>query len=142
MGNFRRFITSSGREVLAGKDRETNEELIGQVEKDNWILHTEEKGSPFAEIKNSPGILDAQKSRISDIKEEEKNVNKKDIKEAAIFIAKFSQDWKKNKRDVIVHYFKGKDIFKSKGMPIGTFGVRKYKEIKLKKEEIKKLEND
>jgi len=134
---FRQFITSSGKEVLAGKDKETNELLIKQAGKDNWVLHTKEKGSPFAEIKNSPGILDDQKSkrtgRISDIKGK---ATKKDIKEAAIFISRYSQDWKKNKRDIIVHYFRGKDIFKNKGMKTGMFGVRKFKEIKVKKSEI------
>ena len=116
---FREFTTSSGKLVLSGKDKETNELLIKQAEKDNWVLHTKEKGSPFAEIKGK--------------------ANKKDIKEAAIFIARFSQDWKKNKKDVIVHYFKGKDIYKSEGMKTGTFLVRKFKEIKVKKEEIGKI---
>ncbi len=119
MVNFRQFTTSSGKLVLSGKDRETNELLIKQAEKDNWILHTKEKGSPFAEIKANA-----------------KKVSKKDIKETAIFIAKFSQDWKKNKSDVKVHYFLGKDVYKSKGMPIGTFGVKKFKEILVKNKEI------
>jgi predicted ribosome quality control (RQC) complex YloA/Tae2 family protein len=116
---FREFTTLSGKMVLAGKDRETNELLIKQVEKDNWVLHTKEKGSPFAEIKTVG-----------------KKTNKKDIKETAIFISRYSQDWKKNKRDIIVHYFKGKDIYKEKGMSIGTFLVKKFKEIKVKKEEV------
>jgi len=121
--NFRKFITSSGKLVLSGKDKETNEELIKQVEKDNWVLHTKEKGSPFAEIKSDG-----------------KKINKKDMREAAIFVAKFSQDWKKNKKDVVIHYFLGKDIFKDKNMKIGTFGVKKFKEIKVKKEEIERFE--
>ena len=119
MAEFRKFMTSSGRLVLTGKDRETNERLIKQVEKDNYVLHTKEKGSPFAEIKA-----------------EGKKISRKDIREAAVFIAKYSQDWKKNKRDVKVHYFKGKDIFKNKDMKTGTFGVKKFKEIKVKKKEI------
>ena len=122
---FRQFITSSGKLVLSGKDRKTNEELVKQADKNNWVLHTKKKGSPFAEIKA-----------------EGKRVSKKDIKEAAIFIAKYSQDWKRNKKNVIVHYFKGKDIYKEEDMPIGTFGVKKYKEILVKKEEIEKFENE
>lgn len=114
---FREFTTSSGKLVLSGKDRETNEKLIERAEKNNWVLHTKEKGSPFAEIKGK--------------------ATKKDIKETAIFIAKFSQDWKKNKKDVKVHYFKGKDIYKTKLMKLGTFGVKKFKEILVKKREIK-----
>ena len=117
--DFREFYTSSGKLVLSGKDRETNELLIKRAEKDNYILHTKEKGSPFAEIKSNG-----------------KKVSRKDIKETAIFIAKFSQDWKKNKKDVKVHYFLGKDIFKNKLMKIGTFGVKKFKEILVKKRDI------
>ena len=123
MEKFRKFITKSGKLVLSGKDKETNEKLIEQIEKDNIILHTKEKGSPFAEIKA-----------------EGKKISKKDIREAAIFIAKFSQDWKKNKKDVIVHYFSGKDVYKSKDMKTGTFGVKKHKKIIVKKEEIEKNE--
>ena len=124
MTDFRKFFTSSGKLVLSGKDAETNEKLIKQVEKENIVLHTKEKGSPFAEIKAGG-----------------KKVTRKDIKEAAIYIAKFSQDWKKNRKDVVVHYFLGEDIFKSKNMKIGTFGVKKFKEIKVKKKEIEKFEN-
>lgn len=123
MTNFREFITSSGKLVVSGKDKETNENLIKQVEKDNIVLHTKEKGSPFAEIKANG-----------------KKISKKEIKEAAIFISRFSQDWKKNKGDVKVHYFLGKDIFKDKKMKTGTFGVKKFKEILVKKKEIEKLE--
>lgn len=116
---FREFTTSSGKLVLAGKDAETNEQIIKQSEKDEIVLHTKEPGSPFVNIKSS-------------------KVNKKDIKEAAVFCAKYSRDWKKNKKDVIVHYFKGKDIHKDKKMKLGTFGVKKFREIKVKKEEILK----
>jgi len=116
---FREFTTTTGKLVLSGKDKETNELLIKRAEKDNYILHTKEKGSPFAEIKSNG-----------------KKVSRKDIKETAIFIAKFSQDWKKNKKDVKVHYFLGKDIFKNKEMKLGTFGVKKFKEILVKKRDI------
>ena len=119
MADFRKFTTSSGKLVLSGKDRETNELLIKQAEKDNLILHTAARGSPFAEIKAG-----------------KKKVSKKDIKEAAIFIAKFSQDWKKNKKDVKVHYFLGKDVYKTPGLKTGTFLVKKYREITIKKKEI------
>ena len=119
MPNFRELTTSSGKLVLSGKDRETNEKLIKQVEADNIVLHTAKPGSPFAEIKGK--------------------ATKKDIKEASIFIAKFSQDWKKNKKDVKVHYFIGKDIYKSKDMKTGTFGVKKFKEIVVRKKEIEQV---
>ena len=116
---LREFITKSGIRILAGKDEKTNEELIAQVEKDGEVFHTETPGSPFVNIKGKP--------------------KKEDIKIAAIFCARYSRDWKKNKRDVIVHRFKGKDIYKSKEMKTGTFGVKKFSTIKVKKEDIIKF---
>ena len=109
---FREFETSSGKKVLAGKNARDNEELIKQAEKNEIVLHTTKPGSPFVNIKGK--------------------ANKKDIKEAAIFCAKYSQDWRDNKSDVIVHKFKGEDVYKRKGMKTGTFGVKKFKKIKIK----------
>lgn len=117
---FRERITRSGNTLLAGKDSRGNEKLIAQVEPEEEIFHTQEKGSPFVNIKGK--------------------LNKGDLKEAAIFCAKYSQDWKKNCEDVIVHRFKGKHIFKEKGMKEGTFGVKKIKKIKVKKEWIEGFE--
>jgi predicted ribosome quality control (RQC) complex YloA/Tae2 family protein len=117
---FRERISKSGNLILAGKDSKSNEELIKQVGKDEEVFHTEEKGSPFVNIKGNPSIGD--------------------VKEAAIFCAVYSQDWKKNNQDVIVHRFKGKDIFKDRTMKQGTFGVRNFKKIKIKKKEIKEFE--
>jgi len=119
--NFRKFTTSSGKLVLGGKNAEQNEILINQVEPSEIVLHTKSAGSPFCNIKGKASI--------------------KDIKEAAFFCARYSQEWKKAKikKDVIVHYFKGSDIFKEKGMKTGTFGVKKFKEIKVKKEDIENL---
>lgn len=126
MIKFRKFLTSSGKQVLAGKDAESNEKLIAQIKTDEIVLHTKEPGSPFVNLK---------------LKEGEK-VSKKDIKEAAIFCARYSHDWRDNKKDVIVHYFKGKDIYKRKEMKLGTFEVKKFKEIKVKKEQIEKFMED
>jgi len=117
--NFRKLITENGTVILAGRNDEGNEDLILQVEKNEEVFHTKEPGSPFVNIKGR-----AQKS---------------DIKIAAIFCAKFSRDWKKNKKDVVVHQFKGKDIYKEKGMKIGTFGIKKFKTIKVKRKEIEEF---
>ena len=38
--NFRKFETSSGKVVLAGRTAENNEEIIKQSEKNEIILHT------------------------------------------------------------------------------------------------------
>jgi len=110
---FRRFYTSSNKLVLAGKNAEQNEEIIKQAEGSEIVLHTKKAGSPFVNIKGK--------------------ANKKDMEEAAIFCAFYSRDWKKNKENVEVHYFKGKDTYKEKNMKTGTFGVKKIKKIIVKK---------
>ena len=117
ISKFREFKTSSGKLVLAGKNAENNEELIKQAGLEELVFHTEKPGSPFVNIKN--------KAPLSE-----------DIKEAAIFCAEKSQDWRDNKNDVKVNLFKGKDIFKRKGMKIGTFEVKNKKSILIKKQEI------
>ena len=121
--NFRKFQTSSGKIVLAGRDSESNEELVKQAGQNELVLHTKARGSPFVNIKES-----------------EKETTKEEIKEAALFCAKYSHDWRDNKKDVQVHIFTGKDLFKEKGMAKGTFGVKKFQEIKVKKAEIESFE--
>ena len=116
---LREFETSSGKKVLAGKDAGSNEELIGQVEAKEDVFHTAKPGSPFVNIKGRGNV--------------------KDRKEAAIFCAAKSQDWRDNKRDVVVHWFKGKDVYKEKGMKTGTFGVKKKKNVLVKKNEIERF---
>jgi predicted ribosome quality control (RQC) complex YloA/Tae2 family protein len=120
--NFRTFQTSSGKKVLGGKSAENNEELIKQVEPTEIVLHTAIPGSPFVNIKGAS--------------------TKQDIKESAVFCAKHSQDWRDNKKDVIVHIFRGADIHKDKKMKAGTFAVKKFNIIKIKKEDILKFEKE
>lgn len=117
---FREFVTKSGTLILAGKDAKSNEELIKQAEENEEVFHTEAPGSPFVNIKG--------------------RAKNNEIKIAAIFCARYSRDWKKNRRDVIVHRFKRRDIFKTKGMKTGTFGVKKFKIMKIKKKEILEFE--
>ncbi|MEK6885701.1 MAG: NFACT RNA binding domain-containing protein [Nanoarchaeota archaeon] len=118
---FREQVLSSGILALAGRNAENNEELVKQVGNNEYVLHTAAPGSPFVNIKT-----------------DSKDVSKEDLKEAAIFCAKYSQAWKKAtvKKDVEVHVFLGKDIFKQKDMKLGTFGVKKFKTIVVKKNEI------
>jgi len=116
---FREYTTNSGKLVLVGKSAENNEKLIRQVGKEEIVLHTAAPGSPFVNIKDNG-----------------KKILKKDIKQAAIFCARYSQDWRDNKKDIVIHIFSGKDVYKRKGMKLGTFGVRKKQEIKIKKKDI------
>ena len=124
--NFRKSVLSSGKIILAGKDAKQNEKIIEQSGKNEYVLHTAAPGSPFVNVK----------AAIED-------VTKEDLKEAALFCAKYSQAWKKAnvKKDVDVHIFLGKDIFKEKDMKLGTFGVKKVNNIIVKKEDIEKYIN-
>ena len=118
---FREFVTSSGKKVLAGKDAEQNEELVKQfIGKDNRIFHTSKPGSPFCVI-------------------EKIKHSKKDEKETAIFCASKSHDWRDNKSDVEVNFFDGDDVYKDKKMKAGTFGVKRYRTMVVKQNEIEKF---
>jgi predicted ribosome quality control (RQC) complex YloA/Tae2 family protein len=116
---FREFMTSAGAIVLGGRNAKNNEEIVAQVEPGETVLHTAKPGSPFVNIKGK--------------------ASHQDILDAAIFCAKHSQDWRDNQEDVEVHIFKAKDIYKEKGMKTGTFGVKNFDVIKVKKHDIKKL---
>ncbi|MFH1325509.1 MAG: NFACT RNA binding domain-containing protein [archaeon] len=117
--NLRKVTTKKGTLILAGRDEDSNESLIEQAKEDEDVFHTEKPGSPFVNIKGKPKAGDR--------------------KFAALICARYSHDWRDNKKDVIVHRFKGKDIYKTKGMKKGTFGVKKFKAIKIKKREIEEF---
>jgi len=117
--NFRKFCLVSGKEVLCGRDAEQNELVVAQSGNDEAVLHTKAPGSPFCNIKGKASPAD--------------------IKETAVICAAFSKDWKQHKSDIDIHVFKGRDIFKEGDMKEGTFGVRKAKSLKVKKENIQKF---
>jgi len=119
---FRELITKAGTKILAGRNGKNNEELIAQAKPSEEVFHTAAPGSPFVNIKGKP--------------------ERGDIKKAAVFCASYSRDWRDNKKDVIIHRFKKKDIYKVKTMLLGTFGVRKRILIKVKKADIKKFRNE
>lgn len=116
----RELKTKSGVKIMLGRNAANNEELVKQFQgKENLILHTAAPGSPFCVIE---GL----------------GPRRKTIKEAAAACASYSQDWRDNQSDVKVHAFSGKDVYKNKGMKLGTFGIRKKKVIKVKKRDIEK----
>ena len=119
---FRHFILSSGVDIFLGRDAENNELLVSQAQPTEILLHTAMPGSPFCNIKVG--------------------ASKDDIKEAAIYTAKFSQDWRDRKSDVIIHVFRGCDTYKDKKMKAGTFGVKNIREMRVKKGDILRLEEN
>jgi len=120
MVNFREYITSSGLRVLGGKSAETNDELVRNAGPKDVMLHTDAPGSPFVNVGENP--------------------SKSDLKEAAIFCAKYSQDWRNSKKDVVVDKFMRSDMNKSVIMKAGTWGVKKQEKIKVKAVDILKFE--
>jgi predicted ribosome quality control (RQC) complex YloA/Tae2 family protein len=119
---FRVFVTSSGKVVFGGRSAENNEKLVEQVEPTETVLHTVAPGSPFTNIKGKS--------------------TKKDICEAAVFCAKYSQDWRDNKKDILIHVFRGAEIYKEKTMKLGTYSVKKFDKLKVKKTDILKFEEE
>ncbi len=123
MSNLRQYLLSTGKKVFLGKSAETNEELVKQAENSELLLHTSMPGSPFANIKA-----------------EVNETTKSEIYEAAVMCAKHSQDWRDNKKDIKIHYFLKSDTYKEKRMSLGTFGVKNFKEISVKKNDILNFE--
>ncbi len=118
---FKSFITKSGTFIFMGKNQQQNEELVKKfVNKKNIIMHTAARGSGFCVI-------------------DELEPSRQDIKKVSLICARYSQDWRDNKADVNVHVFDGKKVYKRKDMPIGTFGVKKFNIIKVRKKDIEKL---
>ncbi len=122
--NYRKIELEKGPGVILGKDEKGNDELMREYEgKENIIVHTSKPGSPFGVMENL-------------------NPNKKEIYEAAVAVAKHSQDWRDNKSGVSVDIFTGKNILKPRGYKPGTWKVRKKKTLKIKKEDILKFERN
>ncbi len=118
---FREIETTSGVKIVLGKDAKSNEELVKEFKgKPNVILHTASPGSPFCVIK-------------------ELGPSKKDIATSGAICARYSQAWRDNNENVEINVFTGKDVYKRKGMKVGTFGVKKSKKIKIKRGKIEKF---
>ena len=121
MVKFRKYTLSTGRIVHGGRDAENNDELVVYAKCGETLLHTVAAGSRFVIIGEKP--------------------MKKEISEAAVFCAKHSQDWRDNKRDIMVNVFLRADmkkgIFRRK---VGTWNVKKSEKIKVKKADILSFE--
>lgn len=121
---FREFYLREDNKILLGKDEGSNDTLMKKFEgKENIILHTAAAGSPF-------GVIVSLKDKAA----------KKDILLGGAIVASYSQDWRDNKGDVNVHVFTGKDVSKPKNYKPGSWKVKKFKIIKIKKDDIIKFE--
>jgi len=110
--NYRWFFTNRGKLVVGGKNDDQNELVMKYfLHPEYVVMHTSEPGSGFM-------IIQDEKPK------------KEDIEEAAIFCGCFSKQWKLGKKVIYVDIFKGSQIYKSKKMKIGTFGVMGDKKTK------------
>jgi len=116
MVNFREYVTASGLRIFGGKSAESNDELVKGAGKNDVMLHTLAPGSPFVNVGEKP--------------------SKKDLKEAAVFCARYSQDWRDGKRDVVVNKFFRRDMNKSLKMKAGLWKVGRSEGVVVKKNEI------
>jgi len=103
---YRWFFTSSGLLVIGGKSAEQNEEIVKMAKQNDVMLHTSDPGSPFCII-------------MENIEETDK-----DVKEAAIFCASLSKNWKSKKKQIAVDVFRKEQVYKNKKMAKGTFGIK------------------
>jgi len=111
--NYRWFYTSEGVLVVGGKSDDQNELVIKNFLRPEFkVMHTSEPGSPFCILLS-------------------KEPSKKDLEECSIFCGCFSQQWKKVKKNgkISVDIFDGSQVYKTKGMKTGTFGVQGDKKV-------------
>jgi len=118
---FKEKTLESGTVILLGRNAENNDELMKQFAgKENNIIHTVSPGSPFCVIDNL-------------------KPSPEDINVSGAYCARYSQDWRDNKKDVKVNIFTGKDINKNKGMKVGTWKVKRFKTKIIRKKDIEKI---
>lgn len=115
---YRWFYTSSGKLVIGGKSSMQNDELLRklkQEKEERVVMHTASPGSPFSIIYGQP-----------------QQVTEKDEQETAIFTGCFSQQWKSGKKSAVIDVFFLSQLYKTKSMKAGTWGVNeKSKRMKV-----------
>jgi hypothetical protein len=107
---YKWFYTSSGKLVVGGKSSIQNDELLKKLKrqnKDYVVMHTSSPGSPFSII-------------LAPIKQ----VSQKDIEQTAIFTGCFSRAWREKKKMAQIDIFHLSQLYKSKLMKTGTWGVK------------------
>ncbi len=120
MVNFREFVTSSGLRVFGGRDSENNDKLVWDAKPTDTLIHTVLPGSSFVNV-GSEAL-------------------KNDVKEAAVFCAKFSRAWRDAKKDISINIFLRKDMVKDKRAKEGSWSVKKDERMRVSKNDILKYE--
>ena len=116
--DYRWFFTSNNVLVVGGKSDAQNELVIRNFLMPSYtVMHTSAPGSSFM-------IIQSDKP------------TKKDLDETAVFCACFSQQWKESRKKIDIDIFKGEQIYKTKLMKRGSFGVKGSKKTKKVKPEL------
>ena len=116
MVKFREYVTVSGLRVFGGRDAESNDKLVWNAKSKDTLLHTSAPGSPFVNVGAG--------------------ASKKDLKEAAVFCARYSQDWRDSKKDVVVNKFFRRDMKKGIFMKAGSWKVFRQEKMIVKKVDV------
>jgi predicted ribosome quality control (RQC) complex YloA/Tae2 family protein len=117
--NYRKFILDTGKEIIAGRNAITNDSLVFESNPKDILLHTLAPGSPFVNVGEDP--------------------KKSEIKQAAIFCASKSQEWRDTKKDIVVNWFYKKNTTKNKKDKAGLWHTKHEGKIIAKKSEVTKL---
>jgi len=114
---YKWFFTSTKKLVVGGKSSTQNDELLKILKRsgeDFVVMHTSSPGSPFT-------IILASRTDIV----------KTDLEETAIFTGCFSRAWKEGKTKTTVDIFTLSQLYKTKDMKTGTWGIKGKVEKKI-----------
>lgn len=106
---YKWFFTSTGKLVVGGKSSLQNDELLKNLKRlkeDFVVMHTSTPGSPFSVI-------------LGPIK----SISPTELEEVAIFTGCFSRAWRESKKLAQIDIFTLSQLYKSKIMKSGTWGV-------------------
>jgi len=107
---YRWFFTKSEKLVVGGKSSTQNDELLRKLKesgKEYIVMHTKAPGSPFVVIRAPP-----------------EEIFKEDLEEAAAFTGCFSRAWKQGENEAKVDIFTLSQLYKTKNMKTGTWGIK------------------
>jgi predicted ribosome quality control (RQC) complex YloA/Tae2 family protein len=113
--NFRHFWTSDEYLVVAGKDADTNEQLVKKhTEPTDVVLHAEIQGAPFVIVKSRTDAREKEVKEISPVA----------IREASQFGAVYSKAWQKDLGNIDVYWVRPDQVKKVPGLPKGSFQIQ------------------
>ncbi len=112
---YRYFWTSDDFLVVAGKDAETNEQLIKRnTQPEDIVLHADIQGAPFTVVKAKNDPRSKQARKITPVA----------VREAAEFAAAYSKAWQIGLGNIDVYWIRPEQVKKVPGLPKGSFQIQ------------------